>query len=349
MTEHEPHNAPVAEPLGPAAAHRDRSEQAAAHQDYSAAVQERFRAVIRGLEQGGVLETRRSRTADETAAAASDQLPGDADGFTSSAIVYDEVVYGGRVATPDDYALLAHVDRFSPTAPPPAPDEPTGPDETARTPRRRQRRRRRRRSIRMPGFLASSKLWIVVVVTAILLVLLLFVPRSCSVPDASAPPQSQSDGWGRDYNRDDTPTEEPDTLFDRLPPEVVFGGIQLFVAAVLLALWRARRRGALVPAERPVEVSANELTDAHARLYRRSGDSEHVAGVLRGSMLRRVLPRLGLAPNSPHDRIVRTLAEHTGAPADHIGAMLYGPVEDDETLTIIAAELDAIEGEIRAR
>ena len=46
---------------------------------------------------------------------------------------------------------------------------------------------------------------------------------------------------------------------------------------------------------------------------------------------------------------VRTLAEHTGAPPDHIGAMLYGPVEDDETLTIIAAELDAIEGEIRAR
>ncbi|MBJ8339227.1 DUF4129 domain-containing protein [Antrihabitans sp. YC3-6] len=347
MTEHEPHNAPVAEPLGPAAAHRDRSEHAAAQQDYSAAVQERFRAVIRGLEQGGVLETRRSRTADETAAAASDQLPADADGFTSSAVVYDEVVYGGRVATPDDYALLAHVDRFSPTAPPPAPDEQTGPDETARTARRR-RRRRQRRSLRTPGFLASSKLWIVVAVTAILLVLLLFAPRSCSVPDASPPPQSQSDdGYDGGSGNDDA--EEPDTLFDRLPPEVVFGGVQLFVAAVLLALWRARRRGALVPAERPVEVSANELTEAHARLYRRSGDSEHVAGVLRGSMLRRVLPRLGLAPNSPHDRIVRTLAEHTGAPPDRIGAMLYGPVEDDETLTIIAAELDAIEGEIRAR
>ncbi|MBO0853971.1 MAG: hypothetical protein J2P18_09400, partial [Nocardia sp.] len=56
-----PTNPPPIPRLGPAAQHRAAAESAAGRADFDAAVRERFRAVVRGLEQGGVLDVRRSR------------------------------------------------------------------------------------------------------------------------------------------------------------------------------------------------------------------------------------------------------------------------------------------------
>ncbi|NMN95645.1 DUF4129 domain-containing protein [Antrihabitans stalactiti] len=340
---------PEPEPLGPAIAHRDAAEQAAANADYNSAVRERFRAVVRGLEQGGVVELRRSRTADETAAAAAEQLPDEAVGLTASAVVFDEVVYGGKQASDYDYALIAKVDRFSPNAPPPA-------DVVADTATDREPGGRRRR-FDPPDFLKSPKLWTVVAIIAVLLLVLLVLPRSCSVPEPATPPdKSQHDnsgnprsGYPSDGDDKSSDREDQDTLFDHVPAAVKYGGLQLLVAAVLLALWRARRRGALVPPELPVEAPATELTNAHARLYRRSRDREHVASVLRTSTLRRLLPRLGLTLDSPGDQIVKAVAAQTGHTPDHVSFVLYGSVDDDERLIAIADGLDSIEGEIRAR
>ncbi|WP_280263755.1 hypothetical protein [Nocardia wallacei] len=54
---------PIAEPaapppprLGAADSHRGAAEAAAGHHDYDTALRERYRAVVRGLEQSGVLE-----------------------------------------------------------------------------------------------------------------------------------------------------------------------------------------------------------------------------------------------------------------------------------------------------
>ena len=339
---------PEPEPLGPAIAHRDAAERAAANADYNSAVRERFRAVVRGLEQGGVVELRRSRTADETAAAAAEQLPDEAVGLNASAVVFDEVVYGGKQASDYDYALIAQVDRFSPNAPPPADVAATSADgETSR----------RRRRFDPPDFLKSPKLWSVVAIIAVVLLILLFLPRGCSAPPSPSQPQDTSQGDqpsdgpsdSRGDDRSGSGNEDPDTLFDHVPAAVKFGGLQLLVAAVLLALWRARRRGALVPPEIPVEAPATELTNAHARLYRRSRDREHVASVLRTSTMRRLLPRLGLTLASPADQIVKAVAAQTGLAPDHISFVLYGPVDDDQRLIAIADGLDSIEGEIRAR
>lgn len=93
-----------------AAEHRAAAEAALARGDLDAAVTERFRAVVRGLEQRGVIERRPGRTADEAAADAGTALPEVADGLSRAARAFDDVYYGGRPATPEAYRLLAHVD-----------------------------------------------------------------------------------------------------------------------------------------------------------------------------------------------------------------------------------------------
>src|SRR5689334_704557 len=112
--------APQIPPLGPAAQHRGAADAAAANQDYDRALRERFRAMLRALEQGGVLEVRRSRTADETATDVSGTLPlEETTEFPPAARSFDEVVYGGRRATEDEYRRLDSADRYSQSAPPP--------------------------------------------------------------------------------------------------------------------------------------------------------------------------------------------------------------------------------------
>lgn len=90
--------------------HRRAADEHAARGAWAAAVRERLRAVIRGLEERDLLEPRPGRTADEAAAEAGQVLPGCADGLRDAAHTFDEVWYGGRPATPETDARLRAVD-----------------------------------------------------------------------------------------------------------------------------------------------------------------------------------------------------------------------------------------------
>lgn len=90
--------------------HREAAEAAAARGDLDEAVRERFRAIVRDLEQRGVLDERSGRTVDEIAEQAGARLPGCADGLRAAARLFDDVVYGGRHATADGYRELAALD-----------------------------------------------------------------------------------------------------------------------------------------------------------------------------------------------------------------------------------------------
>ncbi|WP_380167522.1 DUF4129 domain-containing protein [Jannaschia sp. R86511] len=79
-----------------AAQHRSAAEQAAAAGRWGAAVQERFRATARALEERVVLDRRPGRTADEVAVEAGALLPPAAESLTRAARVFDDVTYGGR-------------------------------------------------------------------------------------------------------------------------------------------------------------------------------------------------------------------------------------------------------------
>jgi hypothetical protein len=93
-----------------AAEHRAAAERAAAAGDWATAVRERFRAVVRTLEERTVLEPRLGRTADEAAAEAAPTLPEAADALRSAARRFDDVVYGGRAATDEAYLVVAAAD-----------------------------------------------------------------------------------------------------------------------------------------------------------------------------------------------------------------------------------------------
>ncbi|HEX7303609.1 DUF4350 domain-containing protein [Lentzea sp.] len=135
------------------------------------------------------------------------------------------------------------------------------------------------------------------------------------------------------------------TLTDLVPDGWKFGALQLGVAAVLLALWRARRLGRVVPEPLPVVVRAAETVEGRARLYRRSHAAGHAASVLRQAARDRLTPLLGLpAGEDPSGEIARRTSRSTS----DIRTLLYSeePV-DDRGLVALASELDALENEVR--
>lgn len=93
-----------------AAEHRRRADEAAAAGRFDDAVRERMRALVRGLEERTVLEPRRGRTAGEAAREAGAELPGVAAGLAEAARLFDETVYGGRVADAATDARMRAID-----------------------------------------------------------------------------------------------------------------------------------------------------------------------------------------------------------------------------------------------
>ncbi|TDC49495.1 DUF4129 domain-containing protein [Jiangella ureilytica] len=103
-----------------AAEYRAAADDAAARGDWPTAVVERFRAVVAGLEERGVLDPRPGRTADEAAREATAvigeiALPdgagsGRTGGMHVAARLFDGVRYGGAAAGRDDDRLLRAVD-----------------------------------------------------------------------------------------------------------------------------------------------------------------------------------------------------------------------------------------------
>lgn len=96
-----------------AAEYRAAADDAAARGDWTTAVVERFRAVVAGLEERGVLDPRAGRTADEAAHEASavlGELPRPHGGMHAGARLFDGVRYGGAAASEDDDRLLRDLD-----------------------------------------------------------------------------------------------------------------------------------------------------------------------------------------------------------------------------------------------
>ncbi|MGW6131497.1 DUF4129 domain-containing protein [Cellulomonas sp. NPDC055163] len=89
---------------------RAAADAAAAREDWHAAVAERFRAVVRSLEERTVLDERPGRTAHEAVEAAAYRLPSSATALRDAGRLFDDVVYGDQPAGPADDARLREVD-----------------------------------------------------------------------------------------------------------------------------------------------------------------------------------------------------------------------------------------------
>jgi hypothetical protein len=97
-------------PVRTAAQYRAEADRAADAGDWRTAVLERFRAVVRELEERAVVPEQPGRTAGETAAAAGVRLPALAGALQSASVLFGDVRYGDRDATAASDAALRELD-----------------------------------------------------------------------------------------------------------------------------------------------------------------------------------------------------------------------------------------------
>lgn len=89
-----------------AAEHRARADAAAERADWHTAVIERYRALVRSLEERGLVDERPGRTADEAADEGAAALPPAAALLRPAARAFDDVAYGGRAADAAAHTLV---------------------------------------------------------------------------------------------------------------------------------------------------------------------------------------------------------------------------------------------------
>jgi hypothetical protein len=143
-----------------------------------------------------------------------------------------------------------------------------------------------------------------------------------------------------------TPGSKP--LASLVPLAAWLVAIQLGVAVLLAAAWRARRLGPLITERLPVVVRASETVEGHARLYRSRGARGRVAGTLRAAAIARIAPAVGLPSGAGPEAVTSAVAARSALDQAGVWQLLYGPPPgSDAALVTLASDLDALEGEVR--
>ena len=139
------------------------------------------------------------------------------------------------------------------------------------------------------------------------------------------------------------------SLTSLLPEPVYLIALQLVLAVLLAAVWRARRPGPLVAERLPVTVRASETVEGHGRLYQARRARDRAAAELRGAAGARIARLLGAAsPGGGPSSTVEVAAARAGVPPAEVAALLHGPPpSSDQELVTLATALDALERKIR--
>ncbi|QFG24014.1 DUF4350 domain-containing protein [Actinomadura sp. WMMB 499] len=143
------------------------------------------------------------------------------------------------------------------------------------------------------------------------------------------------------------------SLIELIPFGVKLFFLELLVAVLLVALWRARRLGPVVAEALPVVVRSAETVEGRARLYRASRARDRAADALRAGARERLVPLLGLPRSAAQDpaaaqQIVSAVASRTAHPEAVVGGALYGPEPvDDAGLLALTDVLDDLERQVR--
>ena len=137
------------------------------------------------------------------------------------------------------------------------------------------------------------------------------------------------------------------SLYELISDRVRRAGLQLGIAFVLYAAWRAIRFGRPVREDQPVEIAGSELVSAAGRLLERGRSPGEAAEVLRDSIRRPLRARLGASASAPPDALAQVVAERTGidlvlaraAVGDH-------PVATDDELVAVAHAVSSVHQEV---
>lgn len=137
------------------------------------------------------------------------------------------------------------------------------------------------------------------------------------------------------------------SIMDLIPGRVGWIVLQLCLAVLLVASWRARRIGPLVAEDLPVVVRASETVEGRGRLYRSRRARDRAASALRTAALQRMLPRLGLGARSYPAAVVETVSQRVTNGAAAVEYALFGsdPADDGQLLDL-SRLLDDIERQV---
>jgi hypothetical protein len=143
------------------------------------------------------------------------------------------------------------------------------------------------------------------------------------------------------------PGEGDESLGDLVADGVKAALVQLAVAFLVYALFRARRLGRPVREPLPVQIAGSELVVAVGELIQQSRDPDRAASVLQHDTRRTLARRLGLPVDADARLVADAAAGRGGVDADRVLDVLTRPSVDDEAgLVVLARDLDDIRQEI---
>jgi hypothetical protein len=154
--------------------------------------------------------------------------------------------------------------------------------------------------------------------------------------------------WVSGGLNDGAPPNSQQGLINLLPNRVVAALVQLVIALIVLALWRARRLGKPVAEPLPVVVRAAETVEGRARLMQAARSRGTAAAALRSAAVRRLTTTLRLGADEDHATVVAVVAEAAHASTSDVAALLYGgEPTDDRSLVALAQQLPELEAAVR--
>jgi hypothetical protein len=137
------------------------------------------------------------------------------------------------------------------------------------------------------------------------------------------------------------------TLYDLISDGVRRAGLQLGLAFIVYALWRAVRLGRPVRESQPVEIAGSELVAASGRLLERGRAPGEAAEVLRAGLRRDLRARLGISADVPPGDLARVVAERSGVdPHDASAAIDDHAVTNDDELVAVARAVASVQQEV---
>ncbi|NDZ62424.1 DUF4350 domain-containing protein [Streptomyces anulatus] len=148
--------------------------------------------------------------------------------------------------------------------------------------------------------------------------------------------------------RDDAADES--SFLDLVPSGWLWGTLQLTIAAVLAAVWRARRLGPLVAERLPVAIRASESAEGRSLLYRKANARDRAADALRAATRTRIAPLAGVPARDAHtpDVLLAAVSARITTPDHDVSTLLFGTAPPtDAALVLLADQLDALEREVR--
>ncbi|MFJ9109056.1 DUF4350 domain-containing protein [Streptomyces sp. NPDC102283] len=169
---------------------------------------------------------------------------------------------------------------------------------------------------------------------------------SATIDDRS--PGGENEEQPESGTRDDAADES--SFLDLVPSGWLWGTFQLALAAVLAAVWRARRLGPLVTERLPVAIRASESAEGRSLLYRKANARDRAAEALRAAARTRIAPLTGVPARDAHTPGVLLAAVSARVTsADHdLSTLLFGTAPStDAALVLLADQLDALEREVR--